>query len=260
MDGMSMADTSYLLNHDPAELKRRSKDKRETILKFIGAETFSTTEILTMLLKRDRTVVYRALKSLEKEGLVKYHPVIYESNKKGKQGIWGLTPTGALLAEDGSQEVDFYEAGRISSTTISHSVATQKVKAIGMVNGLKEWISGRQLKQMAAKDRQIWLQIPDILTTQPDGKKIAFEVELTAKTPKRYAEILGNYTDMFFAGTVDEVFYIGPQHIIHGLRGRFSRIEKIKVSGKVVPVHEKVRARVKFFSYEEWDTYISQTS
>ena len=43
-----------------------------------------------------------------------------------------------------------------------------------MVNGLKEWISGRQLKQMAAKDRQIWLQIPDILTTQPDGKKIAF--------------------------------------------------------------------------------------
>ncbi len=259
MDGMSMADTSYLLNHDPAELMRRIKDKRQTILTFIGAETFSTTDVLARLLKRDRTVVYRALKRLEKEGLVKYYPVIYDDTKKGKQGIWGLTPTGASYAEDGSQEVDFYEAGRISSATMSHSVAAQKVKATGMVNGLNEWVSGRQLKQMAAKDRQTWLQIPDLFATQPDGKKIAFEVERSTKTPKRYAEILGNYTEMFLAHTVDEVFYVGPLEIINSLKGKFSRVENIKVNGKVVPVHEKVRARVKFFSYEEWETYISQT-
>lgn len=142
---------------------------------------------------------------------------------------------------------------------MSHSVAAQKVKATGMVNGLNEWVSGRQLKQMAAKDRQTWLQIPDLLATQPDGKKIAFEVERSTKTPKRYAEILGNYTEMFLAHTVDEVFYVGPLEIINSLKGKFSRVENIKVNGKVVPVHEKVRARVKFFSYEEWETYISQT-
>ena len=190
---------------------------------------------------------------MEKKELVKLHEIEYELAQKGKQTIWGLTPTGALLAADLDDfHVDYYEAGRISTSTIAHSIAMQRVKVVGLQKGWTEWQSGRRLRQLAAKNKKTWLQVPDSVALSPDQKRTAFEIERTVKTPKRYEAILSNYASMFLDKTVDDVLYICPSNIAKRLEILFSKINKIVIDGKDYAVHENVRKRIKFLSYEDW--------
>ncbi len=248
---MKMKDTSHFI-HDKDEQKLRTEAKRNKILKFLSDETFSTSEILGQLLELSRTATYRTLKSMEKEGMVKLYEIEYELAQKGKQTIWGLTPTGALLATDLEDfHVDHFEASRIAKSTMAHSIATQRVKVSARKRGWEEWISSRKLKQMASKDRNKWKQIPDALAVK-DGKTFAFEIERTVKTPKRYESILAGYAEMFVAGTVAGTIYICPENLVRRLEVLFSKIEKISIQGRVHPVHENVRKRIKFLTLEQW--------
>ncbi len=247
-----MGDSSYFV-HDKVEKAKRIEDKQSIILEFLAHETFSTSEILGQVLGLSRTATFKTLKSMEKQDLVRLHHIEYELAQRGKQTIWGLTPKGALLATDlDNFQIDFYEAGRIATSTMAHSLAIQRVKVAGLTKGWTDWISSRKLKQIAAKDKMKWKQIPDALATSSDGKVIAFEVEKTVKTPKRYQVILSNYAKMFLDQTVDQVFYICPENIVKRLERLFSNIDKLVVDGKSYPVHENVLKRIQFLSYEDW--------
>jgi hypothetical protein len=72
------------------------------------------------------------------------------------------------------------------------------------------------------------------------------------KHRKRYEAILSNYASMFLDKTIDEVLYICPSNISKRLEILFSKINKIVIDGKDYAVHENVRKRIKFLSYEEW--------
>ncbi|KJV38118.1 MobC family replication-relaxation protein [Acinetobacter brisouii] len=248
-----MGDSSYFV-HDKVEKAKRIEEKRSIILDFLANETFSTSQILGQLLELSRTATYQTLKSMEKQELVKLHEIEYELAQRGKQTLWGLTPKGALLAADlDAFHVDFYEVGRIATSTIAHSIAIQRIKVTGLSKGWTNWISSRKLKQIAAKDKKKWLQIPDALATSPDGKTVAFEVEKTIKTPKRYESILSNYAKMFLDETVDQVFYICPENIAKRLEMVFIKFNKITIDGRSYPVHENVLKRIRFLSYDEWN-------
>jgi hypothetical protein len=247
-----MRDISHFI-HDKAEQKKRIEEKRELILQFLAAETFSTSEIISSLLSISRVAAYKTLKSMEREDLVRLYEIEYELAQKGKQTIWGLTPTGALLAADLDDfNVDYFEVGRIATSTIAHSIAVQRIKVLGLKKGWTEWQSGKKMRQLANKYKKTWIQIPDSLALSPDRKKTAFEIERTVKTPKRYDAILSNYAVMFLEKTVDEVLYICPPKIATRLEVLFSKINKIVIDGKDYPVHENVRKRIKFLSYEDW--------
>ncbi|MHA3099314.1 MobC family replication-relaxation protein [Acinetobacter brisouii] len=248
-----MGDSSYFV-HDKVEKAKRVEEKRSMILDFLANEMFSTSEILGQLLGLSRTATFKTLKSMEKQDLVRLHHIEYELAQRGKQTIWGLTPKGALLATDlDTFQVDFYEAGRIATSTIAHSIAIQRVKVTGLTKGWLNWVSSRKLKQIAAKDKKKWLQIPDALGTSPDGKTVAFEVEKTIKTPKRYESILSNYAKMFLDKTVDEVYYICPENIAKRLEILFLKFNKIIIDGRSYPVHENVLKRIHFLSYDDWN-------
>ncbi|MEQ1106305.1 MobC family replication-relaxation protein [Acinetobacter ursingii] len=250
-----MGDSSYFV-HDNVEKAKRIEDKQSIILEFLAHETFSTSEILGQVLGLSRTATFKTLKSMENQDLVRLHHIEYELAQRGKQTIWGLTPTGALLATDlDNFQIDFYEAGRIATSTMAHSLAIQRVKVAGLKKGWTDWISSRKLKQIAAKDKKKWLQIPDALATSPDGKTVAFEVEKTIKTPKRYESILSNYAKMFLDETVDQVFYICPENIAKRLEMLFFKFNKITIDGRSYPVHENVLKRIQFLSYDEWKNF-----
>ena len=49
---------------------------------------------------------------MEKEGLIKLYEIEYEIAQRGKQTIWGITQTGALLATDLEDfHIEYFEAG-----------------------------------------------------------------------------------------------------------------------------------------------------
>lgn len=251
-----MGDSSFFV-HDKTAQATRIEEKQNIVLEFLSHEVFSTSEILGQLLNLGRTSTYKTLKAMEKKDMVRLYDIEYELAQRGKQTIWGLTPKGALLATDLNDfQVDFYEAGRIATSTMAHSIAIQRVKVTGLRKGWTDWLSSRKLRQIATKDKTKWLQIPDALAISPQAKRIAFEIEKTIKTPKRYQVILSNYAKMFLDKTVDEVFYICPENIAKRLERLFSNIDKIIVDGKSYPLHENVLKRIRFLSFEEWNNII----
>lgn len=247
-----MGDSSFFI-HDKAKQSQRVEEKRNIVLQFLSQEVFSTSEILGNLLNLSRTATYKTLKAMEKSGFIQMYPIEYELAQRGKQTIWGLTPQGALFATDfESSKVDFYEAGRIATSTMAHSIAIQRVKVNGMAKGWTNWISSRRLRQLAVKDKGKWRQIPDAIAVSTEGKTVAFEIERTVKTPARYEVILGHYAKMLVDETVNDVFYIGPRNIIKRLHRLFSMIDKIVINAKTYPVHYNVRKHIHFLSFDEW--------
>lgn len=247
-----MGDISKFIN-DPVARKKRTDEKEQIILEFISSESFSTTEIIASLLGISRQASLKTLKRMQRDDLVKLLEIDFELVKKSKQPLWVLTPTGELLATDLDDfHVDHFD-GRVSIVTLAHSLATQKVRVIGMKKGWTNWVSGRKLKQLAQKDKTVWLQVPDGVATSPTGVITAFEIERTVKTPKRYVEILSNFAQMLLDQTIREVLYICPEKIAPRLKRLFMQVETMVINGKVMPVHEKVREKIKFVTYEEWE-------
>lgn len=248
-----MGDSLFFV-HDQKKLAQRIEEKQNIILEFLSHEVFSTSEILGQLLNLSRTAAYKTLKSMEKRDLIQMYSIEYELAQRGKQTIWGLTPQGALFATDfESAKVDFYEAGRIATSTMAHSIAIQRVKVNGIAKGWTNWVSSRRLRQLAAQDKAKWRQIPDAIAVSAEGKTVAFEIERTVKTPARYEVILGHYAKMLVDETVNDVFYIGPERIIKRLQRLFSMIDKIVINAKTYPVHDNVRKHIHFLSFEDWN-------
>lgn len=148
-----MGDSSFFV-HDKTAQATRIEEKQNIVLEFLSHEVFSTSEILGQLLNLGRTSTYKTLKAMEKKDMVRLYDIEYELAQSGKQTIWGLTPKGALLATDLNDfQVDFYEAGRIATSTMAHSIAIQRVKVTGLHKGWTDWLSSRKLRQIATKDK-----------------------------------------------------------------------------------------------------------
>jgi hypothetical protein len=198
--------------------------------------------VLALLLNMTPNGVQRTLRKMEKAELIKAHTIDFELSVWNLK-IWGLTPTGALLATDLDEDIKFFEVGRIKPITIAHSLALQRVKVIALSNRWVEWESSSKMLKKANENRSTWIQVPDAVARSPKDRKVAVELERTVKTPKRYVEILANYAEMMSMGVIDEVIYVCPAQLTARLERLFHRIEKIIFRGKVVPTPDGLLKR-----------------
>lgn len=236
-----------------AERDRIKAENQNKILSFLLDERFSTSTVLALLLNMTPNGVQRILRKMEKAELIKAHTVDFEVGPWNLK-IWGVTPTGALLATPEDEQVKFFEVGRVKLITMTHSLALQRVKVLALSKGWSEWESSSKMLQNANLSRSTWLQVPDAVAISPKGRKIAIELERTVKTPKRYVEILANYAEMMSMGIIDEVIYVCPAQLTARLERLFHRIEKIIFRGQVIPTPEGLLRRFYFISYEKWET------
>ena len=234
-----------------AERDRIKAEKQSKVLSFLLEERFSTATVLALLLKMTPNGVHRTLLKMEKEGLIKPHTVDFELSAWNLK-IWGVTPTGALLAADMDEDLNFFEVGRTKPITIAHSLALQRVKVIPLSNSWIEWERSSKMLKKANESRSTWIQVPDAVARSPKGRKVAIELERTVKTPKRYVEILANYAEMLSSDVIAEVVYICPENIAKRLERLFHRIEKIIFRGKAIPVPKGLLKRFYFVTYDEW--------
>lgn len=231
----------------------RSKAVKETlILSFLWEEGYSTAKILAPLLKMTPNGIQRILRKMEAKELIQTHTVDFELSSWNLK-IWGLTPTGTLLATPEDEKFKFFEVSRVKPITMAHSLALQRIKVLALSQGWGEWQNSSKMLKNANLNRSTWLQVPDAVAMSPKGRKIVIELERTVKTPKRYVEILANYAEMLSSGIIAEVIYICPENIAKRLERLFHRIEKIIFRGKAIPVPEGLLKRFYFISYEEWE-------
>ena len=242
---------SNLIN-SKVERDRIREEKQRQILLFLLAEGFSIAAVLALLVNMTPNGMQRILRRMEKAGLIKAHTVDFELSAWNLK-IWGLTPTGALLATDMDEDIKFFEVGRIKPITIAHSLALQRVKVIALRYGWNQWESSSRMLKKANENRSTWIQVPDAVARSPKGRKVAIELERTVKTPKRYVEILANYAEMISMGVIDEVIYVCPEQLTIRLKRLFHRIEKIIFKWKVIPTPAGLLERFYFSSIENWE-------
>ena len=226
-----------------SQFEARRAEKEKIILDLLKEDRFSNANLIGLSLGLKRTAAFETLKRMEKKGLLL-------QAKVEDQSLWGLTPQGAFLA-DGRH----FDPKRVSAITIRHDLAVQKAKVEAMALGGSDFLAERTLRQMAVKERTTWLQVPDAFAVSPRGRKVALEVERTAKTPKRYSAIFNCYCQMLSDKTIQEVVYICPEDICRRLERLFLRIETMKVDDKVHTFNDSFRKRFHFVTCEGWADY-----
>ncbi|MDX4329778.1 MobC family replication-relaxation protein, partial [Klebsiella pneumoniae] len=179
-----MALERYNVSH--AKRQARNAEKTRLTLRWLREELCSTAELVARRLGIAAVQpVYRFLDSLVAKGLLvraKY-PV------DGRQvSVWGLTPHGVAFSFDEDEpltDVIPFQPSRVSAAQLPHRLAVQSLRLAMEARGASGW---RYLHRMALKG----MKVPDALA-ELDGRTVAFEVERTVKSRRRYQEVVSGY-------------------------------------------------------------------
>lgn len=190
-------------NGSYATRQARNAEKIRQTLRWLREELCSTAEIVGHLLGIAAVQpVYRFLDGLVAKGLLvraKY-PV------DGRQvSVWGLTPHGVAFSFDEDEpmtDVIPFQPSRVSAAQLPHRLAVQSLRLAMTARGATGW---RYLHRMNLKG----MKAPDALA-ELDGKTVAFEVERTVKSRRRYQEVVSGYLFSRKAHGIDEVWYVCP--------------------------------------------------
>ena len=232
-----MANTQFLMANKAQQILRIS-EKRELISNFLKSETFSTPDILSAVVNMKGQGAHATLKAMVRDGLLRC--VELPTGHK-MQIIYGLTPHAAALESNFStgEIISYFEPGKVSPWTLQHSLTIQKLRLQLESEGWTDWKSDRQCRREAQKNES-WLKVPDALATNPQGKRVAIEVERSYKSLKRYPDILSNYLQMIRAGRLNKVHYycVGAVTAKKMLE-LFYSIKQIKVQGQDIVLEPK---------------------
>ncbi|MGH4183094.1 replication-relaxation family protein, partial [Klebsiella pneumoniae] len=94
------------------------------------------------------------------------------------------------------------QPSRVSAAQLPHRLAVQSLRLSMEGRGATGW---RYLHRMALKG----MKVPDALA-ELDGRTVAFEVERTVKSRRRYQEVVSGYLFNRRANGIDEIWYICP--------------------------------------------------
>ncbi|MCB5207799.1 MobC family replication-relaxation protein [Methylovorus mays] len=232
--------------HDKKLIAIRIQEKRTLILEWLKGEGYSTTSILCRVLGLKDRATRLTLGRMAADGLVSLHEV---EGLGGAVKIWGITAHGAAMAADiTNPDFTYFEPGRLSQSTIQHSLAVQEARLHLVEHGWRNWITDRQCHQLHARDG--WLKIPDALATDPEGKYVAIEVERTFKTIKRYQSIISSYLQMVAARKIERIDYICPiQGMAPRLEALFQSIRTVPVKGQTAAITKEHLSNFRFIDF-----------
>ncbi|MFZ7503348.1 replication-relaxation family protein, partial [Klebsiella pneumoniae] len=115
------------------------------------------------------------------------------------------TPHGVAFSFDEDEpltDVIPFQPSRVSAAQLPHRLAVQSLRLAMEARGASGW---RYLHRMALKG----MKVPDALA-ELDGRTVAFEVERTVKSRRRYQEVVSGYLFNRKANGIDEIWYICP--------------------------------------------------
>ena len=241
-----MANTQFLMTNKAQQVIRIS-EKRELITNFLKSETFSTPDILSAVVKMKGQGAHATLKAMVRDGLLRCMEL---PTGHKMQVIYGLTPHAAALASDfaAGEIVSYFEPGKVSCWTLQHSLCIQKLRLQLESEGWTDWQSDRQCRREGQANA--WLKVPDALAVNPQGERVALEVERSYKSLKRYPDILSNYLQMIRAGRIQNVHY----HCVGAVTAKkmrevFHSIKQIKVQGQYIVLEAKHYNQLQFIDF-----------
>lgn len=227
-----------------SERQRRLLSKRQTVMDFLLAETWTGFEVMQRLLGLSPSATLRTLGAMERDGLVRRHHVA-----ELRLSLWGITHHGAVMVAYEQPVVPSWQAfepSKVKPLAIAHRLATHEARLRARDAGWSNWVPGHLLP--SKQDIQ-----PDAVVVDGAERKIAVEVERTVKTRKRYESIFAAYLRLIKVGHVDLVHYVcQAPDLAPRLARMFSEIRAVPVLNERVPLSERHRARFLVFPITTW--------
>ena len=222
----------------------RHEEKTRIMLHFLRDETWSSAYILADLLGLSKTGIYKTLRFLEGETMIRSH---YVSELKMK--IYGITPTGLLYAWNElelMEERPCFEPGRVKPLMMMHYLDTQRARLRAERSGWTNWVPGHLLSKGLTKR-------PDAVVINCSGQKIAVELERTVKSKRRYESIFAEYFQAIKRKEYDYIHYVcSDVGFSIRLARLFNLIETVPIAGQRVSIGDKHRARLPIYALANW--------
>lgn len=197
-----MADVSEYRT-DYRKRMARNEEKRALVLRFLREEYCAPTEIIAGMLGIAATQpVWRFLTKMTENGFLRHHNFIVAGRSVR---FWGLTPHGVAFSfadDEPPEDVGAFQPSAVAVSTLAHRLDIQRTRLSMEARGATNWRYAGTLKSKGIKQ-------PDALANV-DGKTVAFEIERTVKSLRRYKEIVSDYLFNRKAHGIDEIWYICP--------------------------------------------------
>lgn len=230
---------------DYHERQKRIEQKKQALLSWLADFTWTTPELAGQVMGLStRAGINKTLKRLQSEQLIKEAFITLADNRDLR--VIGITPNGLLWSDESPTAIDktCFDPNRVAQSTIIHRLDVQRCR-IKLGNHGSKWIS----ENSYSKD----------ITYRPDaifeggGKTIALELERTAKTKKRYQQIVTQHLRQINNGSYQVVHYVStvPGFAMR-LERLFTSITKLPVRGQQVLFSDELRERFKFYEFNEW--------
>jgi DNA-binding PadR family transcriptional regulator len=200
----------------------KAKQHEFTVISFLSSEPFITAEIATLLFGfSSPKSVYKVLNQLIKKEILLKRDICTGLGKSPVR-IFSLTHYGKAMAEEVMGMTIKQQSSKISETMIPHTIDVQKVKVILTKRKYSNRIGENQIPpsiQSSLNHR------PDAIVTHPNGRVVAFEMERTLKSTKRYQSILAGFYNAIQKDDIQGVLYVcNHEQLERVLKRTFSKL------------------------------------
>ena len=230
---------------DYSERQKRIEQKKQSLLSWLADFTWTTPELAGQIMGlTTRAGINKTLKRLQTEHLIKEAFITLADNRNLR--VIGITPNGLLWADNNPTAIDkiSFDPNRVAQSTIIHRLDVQRCR-IKLGNHGTKWLSENSY--------------PKHITYRPDaiieasGRTIALELERTAKTKKRYQQVVTQHLRQINNDSYEYVHYVStvPGFAMR-LERLFNSITKLPVKGQQVLFNDELRKHFKFYDFNEW--------
>ena len=240
----------------PQERMARTAEKRQTLLRFLRKNYFTTAEIAGLVIGvSSRQGVHTTLCAMERDELVRRETV--EAHGR-RWTLWGITSHGQALAfdlaSDEQPESKYFERGRVGLTVLGHTLDLQRIFILAERAGWTDWTLGDRLDKWQAGSSR-----PDAFVTSARGIQFALECERTIKTVKRYQSILAERLQAIKRGEFARCLWLCPtRDQAARLKAIIHSIKDVTVAGAKATIQDRHLACLMFCAYEDFPHTIGE--
>lgn len=238
----------------------RIAEKEEVLLDLLDTELCTTSELFALKLGCSLRNAQAYLNREHEKGRLSKHPIKIGVGRPII--VWGLNTLGREAIDIGKDldeeaPIDYDEKRDaaiyrpLSASGLYHKLELQRFRIFLESKRYKNWIPERLMENRFSEKRKRWKYYPDALCLTPKSLKVAaVELERSAKTPKRYLEILNHHYENIKAGRYQFVLYHSPESKI---RRRLQRIfeDMINNKGKVYSYWDPKEEETTYYTKEQ---------
>jgi hypothetical protein len=228
-----------------SEKQARNAQKRALLLGFLASgEVWTTLAVAAELLQATERTALRLLQSLIQEKLLKVDEgVVPHSNLK----LYGITSHGVAMTGNAHPQAREFQLGRTNPSWVEHHTQGQLIRIRAEQAGWTNWVPG---KLLMVENTARLKKLPDALSTRPDGRQVAIEIERYIKSHKRMADVIGAHLQQIVGKKYDFVYYFCPNKA--ALDRAFAKVEFVVIDSNKIKLQDSHRARFKTFEIKTY--------